>query len=121
MSIPNSVLSAVVIDSNTGTISGASNANPYICIPYSSLSTAINWDNPVTNNLEPWIAGIIQVLATYNTAQIAQSSQAHSIVVAKASGYSVLTRNNTQKKLNRYSCDVYTTDTGVELPDGDFF
>ena len=95
--------------------------NPKLTIEFNDIKGAIDWGTAPTSgteNLEPWIAAILQKLADFNTAA---TTETHNIVVAQPFA-GVQTRNSINNRLAfSYTVTEITSGTTSAKPDGDNF
>jgi hypothetical protein len=124
MTTPVTVLgtNAEFVVSTTPTLNGVVNANnPALVIYFSDIKSSIQWDTAITNNIEPWIASILQLLANYTALQEAAEDETSMIPTRKDSQFSQTTRNGANKKLVSYQVETYTQLSVNASIDGDEF
>ena len=114
-------MAALTILGNDVTIDYSTPSNPILKIPYSAVAAAINWSPAPTSaneKLEPWIAGILQVLADYATNN--PTVETINIVVSQPTNQTPVTRNGiANRKNSRHLVTIYSTSTINPLIDGD--
>lgn len=112
MTMPLSALGATV-DYTTA-------ANPKLTIEFNSIKDALTWTTPPTSagtqDLDPWIASIIQKLADWNSSQ---STETHDVVVAQPFA-GIQSRNSIDNRPTySYTTTVFSKTPVVSKPDAD--
>lgn len=95
-------------------------SNPILKIPFNAIKNALSWTTPPTSSapqdLDPWIASILQALADWNSSV---STELHDVVVS-APFPGVQTRNNIDgRPTYSYTATVFGKTPIAAKPDAD--
>jgi hypothetical protein len=95
-------------------------SNPVLKIPFNAIKNALSWTNVPTNagtqDLDPWIASILQALADWNSTV---STTMHDVVVEKPYA-GVQSRNNIDGRTTySYTATVFSQTPVASKPDAD--
>jgi hypothetical protein len=112
MTMPLSALNA--------TVDYTTPADPELRIKFSAIKNALSWTTAPTQagiqDLDPWIASIVQMLADWNAST---STQAHDVVVGQPFA-GIQSRNNIDNRPTyTYSTTVFSKTPVVAKPDAD--
>jgi hypothetical protein len=95
-------------------------ANPVLKIPFNAIKAALGWTTVPTSagtqDLDPWIASILQALADWNGTV---STEAHDVVVAQPFAGVQLRNNIDGRPTYSYTATVFSKTPVASKPDAD--
>ncbi|MGL5075728.1 MAG: hypothetical protein ACRDBG_07785 [Waterburya sp.] len=94
-----------------------SSPDPILSIPQSSVALSINWNGVATDNLEPWLMGLLQLTANYSANETDELANVFVTQPIKSDGV----RDGQGRRTYTYTVTFFLPDSMPEIPDGDDF